>query len=71
MSPSKFNIKIYSITNLIILTLYHKCLYFFYINLVKVQTVRLFEKRELHSFVNGGSKIQTKHLTVRKRCIVK
>jgi hypothetical protein len=28
----------------------------FYINLVKVQTVWLLKLRELHSFVDGGSK---------------
>ena len=37
MSPNKFIIKIYSMTNLMILILYYECLYFFYIILVKVQ----------------------------------
>ena len=40
MSLNKFIIKIYvSIISLMTLILYHECLYFFYINLVKVHVV--------------------------------
>jgi hypothetical protein len=56
MSLNKFIIKIYSITNLMVFTVL--CIinvYIFNINLIKVQTVWLFEKRKLHSFVNRRS----------------
>jgi hypothetical protein len=53
MSPIKFIMKIYSITNLMILILYYECWYFLYINLVKVQIAWLLKKWESHTFTDG------------------
>ena len=53
MSPNKFIMKMCS--NLMKLILYHEFYYFFYITLIKVQTILVIKKRELHSFMNGGS----------------
>ena len=53
MSPNKFIMKICS--NLMKLILYHEFYYFFYITLIKVQTILVIKKRLLHSFMDGGS----------------
>ena len=50
MSLNNFNI----FYNLIAFILYCECFYFF-ITLVKVQTVLLIEKLELYSFMDGGA----------------
>jgi hypothetical protein len=51
--------KIYSITNLVVLILYHKY-YYFYRNLVKIKTIWLLEKQEIFSFRTEVVRVRTK-----------